>query len=872
MNMGCYAYSFQFGASLASLVESSNRTSAHCNVLDALVAAERTTAICALVDSSSGDAAASGVGAGAGAGASSSRPSGAVVGSGAVNGSAVGSVAAAGTTTGTASTPVASNTTSASAPDEAGGIAAPAVRQQPDPRSWESLAEFLFGPDWLSIQLPGDELEPKLVREYEEQRKAEGKYVPPQRSTSTGAGTGTGTGAGTAAVTVSAAVGADGSAGGGGKTTTESTDTVSSILAEAAQLAATASKSSSRAATPTGTAAAAAAAVSAATSEAGTASTGGGDKPGTKAAAAEGSAAGNNKAGEKTAQTIAPAPRKGKQLPATALMPANAPDGLTPGTPGATAAAATNAVNVNTPGSIGKTAGPGGKALPPSGGGGGSGAAAAASGGDKSADATPAKDGESSTPPTSQGVNTTAGLGGKAVPQDEKGSAPSSGANEQDDEDDKVVPTASVGWDAPFPEEIPPYPLLASHSHRVDGRDTSKGPANPHKLPFGVPLGLHLAHLVGAEEACRIDYGPNGPRKHRHKVGKSMATFKAEREEERKRRKAERAAGNSAADRHTAELLDAAHKLAQEHAAARAKAKAEDQLKEVPEAYFSAAALGSSYWGSVLAASTSATAAATGDSVRSEDKMEIDTSESKVAGAAVAEGADKDAAGRKRARFEDEAEGGSAAKRVRTEFGAVPATPQTPTAPVGQGSKPPTTAAAASAAASQRRRPGYVPQFLPPFPPARTYLGGADGSGNAEQAVAELLRSGGAAGGSSSSSTIGGSSSLSTTRRGTTLTLDSDEVGRSLGVRKSLVGLGSTRSAVSGAPWGAPAGGVTAPAVLDHVSVPAGRRTGPLASGPTAGKKSPTNAGAAAAAGIQPLSRASNARVSKILEGSLDAN
>ena len=102
--------------------------------------------------------------------------------------------------------------------------------------------------------------------------------------------------------------------------------------------------------------------------------------------------------------------------------------------------------------------------------------------------------------------------------------------------------------------------------------------------------------------------------------------------------------------------------------------------------------------------------------------------------------------------------------------------------------------------------------------------------------------------------------------------MDSDEVGRSLGVRKSLVGLGSTRSAVSGAPWGAPAGGVTAPAVLDHVSVPAGRRTGPLASGPTAGKKSPTNAGAAAAAGIQPLSRASNARVSKILEGSLDAN
>ena len=769
-----------------------------------------------------------------------------------------------------ASTPVASNTTSASGASSAApacaaaSVTAPpalllaAARQQPDPRSWESLAEFLFGPDWLSIQLPGDDLEPKLVKEYEEQLKAEGKYVPPQRSSSI-------------AVASGAAASSSASASATGRPTTGSTDTVSSILAEAAQLAA---KSASRSATPTPAAAAAGAASG--PDAAGTAASG---KAGEAAAAAEGDKAGDRKAAAAQQQTLAPAPRKGKQLPATALMPANGP-----ATPGGTA----NAVNVNTPGSIGKTAGPGGKALTPSGGGGGAAAAAgaAAASGGKAGDGTPGKkDGE--TPPgtvaTSQGVNTSAGLGGKVVPQDAKTSTAARGSDGQEDED-KVVPTASVGWDAPFPEEIPPYPLLASHSHRVDGRDTSKGPANPHKLPFGVPLGLHLAHLVGAEEACRIDYGPNGPRKHLHKVGKSMATLKAEREEERKRRKAERAAGNSAADKHTAELLDAAHKLAQEHAAARAKAKAEDQLKEVPEAYFSAATLGSSYWGSVSAASASAATSTAGDAAKmsSDDKMDIDTADPKVAAAATAEGADKEAAaGRKRARFEDEGEGSSAAKRARTEFGAVPATPQTTatTNAAGQGSKSPTSAAAATAA-SQRRRPGYVPQFLPPFPPARTYLGGADGSGNAEQAVAELLRSGGTAGGSGASSAAGASASASATRGGgAALTLDSDEVGRSQRVRKSLVGLGSTRSAVSSAPWGAPVttagGSVTAPAVLDHVSVPAGRRPGPPGSGPSAGggssgKKSPTASGIAA--GIQPLSRASNARVSKVLEGSLDAN
>jgi len=841
-----YIICIQFGASLASLVESSNRTSAHCNVLDALHAAERTTAVSALVDSS-GDSGGSGGGGGSdGAGdASAAKPA----------------------ARSAPPTPVASNTTSASSNGGAAAApAAPAVREQPDPRSWESLAEFLFGPDWLSLHLPGDELEPKLVREYEEQLKAEGKYVPPQRSASaTASASATGGGA------------SGGGAGGGvGKSTTGSTDTVSSILAEAAKLAA---KSASRAATPTpADKAAAAAAAAAADGEAPTAastSASAGDAGKAGDAAAGAAPGGGGAAGEKTAQAVAPAPRKGKQLPATALIPANAPGGgVAPATPGA----ATNAVNVNTPGSIGKTAGPGGKALTPSGGGGGAAGAAAASGG-KAADATPGKEGESPTAAgvlaTSQGVNTAAGSGGKAVPQDEKGSAAKS-SHGQDDEEDKVVPTARVGWDAPFPEEIPPYPLLATHSHRVNGRDSSKGPANPHKLPFGVPLGLHLAHLVGAEEACRIDYGPNGPRKHLHKVGKSMATLKAERDEERKRRKAERAAANTPADKHTTELLDAAHKLAQEHAAARAKAKAEDQLKEVPEAYFSAASLGSSYWGSVSAAAASAPVPAAGDAAKkaTEDKMDIDTADTKVAVAAATEGEDKDAAGRKRARFEDEAEEGSAAKRARTEFGAVPATPQT-AAPgnAGQVSKSPTSAAAA--AASQRRRPGYVPQFLPSFPPPRTYLGGADGSGNAEQAVAELLRSGGVAGGSGAPST-GASASASTARRGAALTPDSDEVDRSHRVRKSLVSLGSTRSAVSSAPWGAPAtatGGVTAPGVLDNVSVPAGRRPGPSSGGPSAGgsgKKSPTIAGAAA--GIQPLSRASNARVSKVLEGSLDAN
>ena len=833
-------------------MESSNRTSAHCNVLDALHAAERTTARCALVDSSS-------VSGNGGSGENVTTAAASASGAEANGGAAAAAAASTGgglPARSSASTPVESNTTSTSSSSAraptAASVTAPAVRQQPDPRPWESLAEFLFGPDWLSIQLPGDELEPKLVKEYEEQLKAEGKYVPPQRSSSiTAAG-------GTSGAAASAAT---------GKSTTGSTDTVKSILAEAEQLAA---KSASRSTTPTPTASAAGAAPGP-DAPGGNASGKSGD-----AAAAEGAKAGDNTKTATAAQTVAPPPRKGKQLPATALMPANAP-----ATPGGTA----NAVNVNTPGSIGKTAGPGGKALTPSGGGAGAAAGTAAASGDKAGDGTPSKkDGEtpSGTVATSQGVNTSAGLGGKAVPQDDKGSTAARGSDGQEDED-KVVPTASVGWDAPFPDEIPPYPLLASHSHRVDGRDTSKGPANPHKLPFGVPLGLHLAHLVGAEEACRIDYGPNGPRKHLHKVGKSMATLKAEREEERKRRKAERTAGNSPADKHTAELLDAAHKLAQEHAAARAKAKAEDQLKEVPEAYFSAATLGSSYWGSVSAASASAATLTVGDAGKTstDDKMDIDAADTKAA-AAAAEGADKEAtAGRKRARFEDEGEGSSAAKRARTESGAVPATPQTTATAnaAGQGSKSPTSAAAATAA-SQRRRPGYVPQFLPPFPPARTYLGGADGSGNAEQAVAELLRSGGTAGGSGPGSTTGAAAAASAARRGgAALTLDSDEVGRSQGVRKSLVGLGSTRSAVSSAPWGAPVttagGSVTAPAVLDHVSVPAGRRPGPLGSGPSAGgsssgKKSPTAAGTAA--GIQPLSRASNARVSKVLEGSLDAN
>ena len=831
-------------------MESSNRTSAHCNVLDALHAAERTTARCALVvDSSSGNENGNMANVATAAGASGAEANGTSAAAAAAASSGGGLPARS-----SASTPVASNAPSTSSSRAstaaASQVTAPAVRQQPDPRSWESLAEFLFGPDWLSIQLPGDELEPKLVKEYEEQLKAEGKYVPSLRSSPITAPS-------------AAAAAAD-------KSTTESTDTVSSILAEAAQLAA---KSASRSTTPTPTATAAGAAGAAPGPDAAENASG---KTGDAAAAAEGDKAGDNTNDEAAAaQTVAPAPRKGKQLPATAAMPANAP-----ATPGGTA----NAVNVNTPGSIGKTAGPGGKALTPSGG--GAGGAAAVSGDKVAVDGTPSKDGEtpSGTVATSQGVNTSAGLGGKAVPQADKGSAAARGSDGQEDED-KVVPTASVGWDAPFLEEIPPYPLLASHSHRVDGRDTSKGPANPHKLPFGVPLGLHLAHLVGAEEACRVDYGPNGPRKHLHKVGKSMATLKAERDEERKRRKAERAAGNSAADKHTAELLDAAHKLAQEHAAARAKAKAEDQLKDVPEAYFSAAALGSSYWGSVSAASASAATSTAGDAAKAstDDKMDIDTTDTKAAAAATAEGADKEAtASRKRARFEDEGEGSSAAKRARTESGAVPATPQTTatTNASGQGSKSPTSAAAATAA-SQRRRPGYVPQFLPPFPPARTYLGGADGSGNAEQAVAELLRSGGTAGGSGAASAAGAAASASTARRGgAALTLDSDEVGRSQRVRKSLVGLGSTRSAVSSAPWGAPAttavgGGVTAPAVLDHVSVPAGRRPGPPRSGSSAGgsssgKKSPTAAGVAA--GIQPLSRASNARVSKVLEGSLDAN
>lgn len=96
-------------------------------------------------------------------------------------------------------------------------------------------------------------------------------------------------------------------------------------------------------------------------------------------------------------------------------------------------------------------------------------------------------------------------------------------------------------------------------------------------------------------------------------------------------------------------------------------------------------------------------------------------------------------------------------------------------------------------------------------------------------------------------------------------------------MRKSLVGLGSTRTVIGSAPWGAPVGD-NAGSILDAVSVPAGRSSASRAKGAAqaaAGKgwKSQTAAGAAsAAASIQPLGRASASRVSKILEGSMDAN
>ena len=133
--------SIQFGSALSSLVESSARTSAHCNVLDALRAAERTTSIHA-----------------------------AVVGT------------------------AASTSTSSSSSGGRSGVSKPRKVAAPsDPRSWEAMASFLFGPDWCAIQLPGDDDEPRLIGEYVQQLRAEGKFVPPSLG---GAGVGGGGGGG----------------------------------------------------------------------------------------------------------------------------------------------------------------------------------------------------------------------------------------------------------------------------------------------------------------------------------------------------------------------------------------------------------------------------------------------------------------------------------------------------------------------------------------------------------------------------------------------------------------------------------------------------------------------------------------------------
>jgi len=184
---------------------------------------------------------------------------------------------------------------------------------------------------------------------------------------------------------------------------------------------------------------------------------------------------------------------------------------------------------------------------------------------------------------------------------------------------------------------------------------------------------------------------------------------------------------------------------------------------------------------------------------------------------------------------------------------------------------------------SRPRRPAYVPPFLPPFPPARTYCIDADAEystaatdiGGAEAAAAAAEEHGHHQHPGDNSATVGAPVA------GTDPTLHHDELydddfvpdddfagGRN--VRKSLVRLGR---AVGSSYWGAPsslAAASASSAVLSETIVPAGRRAD-LAD--TATAQAPTGAAAVeAAAVVQPLGRASGTRVSKILEGSMDAH
>ena len=191
--------------------------------------------------------------------------------------------------------------------------------------------------------------------------------------------------------------------------------------------------------------------------------------------------------------------------------------------------------------------------------------------------------------------------------------------------------------------EIPPYPLLASHSHGR-GRDTSKGPANPHKLPYGVPMGLHLAHVVGAEEACGIDHGPGGWEAQARSWGRAWHPLP--RNMRRRARKGRRM--RSKVDAGVQNLATLNSKLP----------RPRPKSNRCPRMHFRLPAPIASYWGSVSAL------AAAKKETEGGDKMDVDTPEKKSA-MTNDDGDDRRRDGnKKRIRFEDDVDSDSRAAEL----------------------------------------------------------------------------------------------------------------------------------------------------------------------------------------------------------------
>ena len=384
-------------------------------------------------------------------------------------------------------------------------------------------------------------------------------------------------------------------------------------------------------------------------------------------------------------------------------------------------------------------------------------------------------------------------------------------AQSEADQDDKNLesPSGAAGWDAPYPDDVPPFPIRSKMSAS-------------HSLNY-------FRNLRSEEEACAAGDSTVLGSGHHHAPGGAFA-------------------GKNTKGRNKA-ATKAAREQAAKEAAARAEARADAESARVFDNWGEVGGPGKtapsdSGWGA-LAMMGGVDCSSGGGA----DHMEIDRTPPKIAPSRTAtpksgdgEDIDKDSSGskaRKRIRFDEDN------KKDSVETGK------------DGGGEPPKKMAKSDLATfealakgtdgdkGRMRRPAYVPSFLPPFPPALTYRVSAVLPSAFLYAASSPATEPGAA----AASTYEEEEDIEGSRPGT--------------VRGSLVRLGR---AVGSAHWGAVASicpsegigrtGDGAPTAI----VPAGRY------GATSGRD-----GAAGAAVVAPPGRASGNRISKILEGSMDA-